>query len=139
MSSSADLSNIFTVSGAGMRAQTERMKIVAENIANAGTTPSSPNEKPYQRQVVTFKSEFDKALGMQKVKIAGVARDKSDFNKKYDPGHPAADPQGYVLTPNVNPIMESMDMRDAQRSYDANLNVIEATRVMLMRTIDVIR
>jgi len=137
--SSSDLSSVFAISGSGLQAQTKRMKVVAENIANAATTPSSPNQKPYQRQVVTFKNEFDKALGAYKVKVSGVQKDNSAFIKKFDPSHPAADPEGYVLTPNVKPIMESMDMREAQRSYEANLNVIEATRVMLMRTIDVIR
>ena len=136
---SSDLNTIFSVASSGLRAQSERMKVVAENIANAGTTPSSPNEKPYQRQVVTFKNEFDRALGAYEVKVSGVQKDKSDFIKKYDPSHPAADPQGYVLTPNVKTIMESMDMRQAQRSYDANLSVIEAARTMLMRTIDLLR
>lgn len=136
---STDLTNIFSISGAGMQAQTARMKVVAENIANADTTATSPGEKPYQRQVVTFKNEFDRANGVNKVKVTGIFRDNSAFEKKYDPSHPAADADGYVLTPNVKPVMEAMDMRDAQRTYDANLSVIEATRVMVMRTIDVIR
>ncbi len=137
--SSSDLSSVFAISGSGLQAQTRRMKVVAENIANAATTPSSPNERPYQRQVVTFKNEFDKALGAYKVKVSGVRKDNSGFVKKFDPSHPAADTQGYVLTPNVKPIMESMDMREAQRSYEANMGVIEASRAMLMRTIDMIR
>jgi len=137
--SSSDLSSVFTVAGSGLRAQTARMKIVAENIANAGTTPTSVNEKPYQRQVVTFKNEFDRALGVYQVKVAGIRKDNSSFIKKFDPAHPAADAQGYIQTPNVNPIMESMDMREAQRSYDANLNVIESSRGMLLRTIDLLR
>ena len=138
-SSSADLTSIFSVAGSGMQAQTARMKVVAENIANAETTPANPNERPYQRQIVTFKNEFDRAQGVDKVKVSGIVHDNSDFVRKYDPGHPAADAQGYVLTPNVKPIVETMDMRDAQRTYDANLNVIEATRAMLSRTIDIIR
>lgn len=136
---SSDLSDVFTIAGAGMQAQSARMKVVAENIANAATTPSSPNQKPYQRQVVTFKTEFDRANGVEKVKVSGVQKDRSEFVKKYDPSHPAADAQGFVQTPNVKPIMESMDMREAQRAFDANLNVIEATRAMMMRTIDMLK
>ena len=136
---SSDLSDVFTIAGAGMQAQSSRMKVVAENIANAATTPSSPNQKPYQRQVVTFKTEFDRANGVEKVKVSGVQKDRSEFVKKYDPSHPAADAQGFVQTPNVKPIMESMDMREAQRAFDANLNVIEATRAMMMRTIDLLK
>lgn len=137
--SSGDLSSVFTTASSGLRAQSTRMKVVAENIANAGTTPTGPNDKPYQRQVVTFKNEFDRALGVYQVKVSGIRKDNSNFIKKYDPSHPAADAQGYVLTPNVNPIMESMDMREAQRSYDANLNVIDAARNMLVRTIDLLK
>jgi len=137
--SSNDVSGIFAISGSGLQAQATRMKIVAQNIANADTTPSSPGEKPYQRQVVTFKDEFDKALGAYKVKVSGVRKDNSQFLKKFDPTHPAADVQGYVSTPNVKPIMEGMDMREAQRAYEANLNVIDASRTMLLRTIDLLR
>ncbi len=136
---SSDLTGVMAVAGSGLRAQSMRMKVVAENIANAATTPSVPGEKPYQRQVVTFKNEFDRALGVYEVKVSGVEKDKSDFIKKYDPSHPAADAEGYILTPNVKPILESMDMREAQRSYEANLNVIESARSMLLRTIDLLK
>ncbi len=136
---SSDLTNVMTIATSGLRAQSTRMKVVAENIAGASTTPSQPGEAPYQRQVVSFKNEFDRAIGAYKVKVAGVQADKSPFIKKFDPSHPAADAQGYVLTPNVKTIMESMDLREAQRSYEANLNVIESSRTMLMRTIDLLR
>lgn len=136
---SSDLSSVFSVAGSGLQAQSVRMKTVAENIANAATTPSRLGEKPYQRQIVTFKNEYDKALGASKVKVTGVKKDNSAFLKKFDPAHPAADSQGYVQTPNVRPIMESMDMREAQRSYEANLSVIDAARNMLLRTIDLLR
>jgi len=130
------LTTIFAISGAGMKAQDQRMKVIAENIANADTTPSGPGQKPYQRQVITFKNEFDRALGAYQVKVAGVTKDgSSEFNKKYDPSHPAADAQGYVLTPNVNPLIEMTDMNDAQRAYTANLNVIDAARGMVLQTI----
>lgn len=129
----------MTVASSGLQAQSKRMKVIAENIANASTTPASPNELPYQRQVVTFKNEFDRTQGVYKVKVAGVQRDNSDFVRKYDPSHPAADANGYVLTPNVKTLLESMDMKQAQRSYEANLNVIESSRTMLSRTIDLLR
>jgi flagellar basal-body rod protein FlgC len=139
MASSSDVSSVFAISASGLQAQATRMKVVAQNIANADTTPAGRGQKPYQRQVVTFKNEFDKALGAYQVKVSGVRPDNSSFLKKYDPTHPAADAQGYVLTPNVKPIMEGMDMREAQRAYEANLNVIDASRTMLLRTIDLLR
>ncbi|MFA6279929.1 MAG: flagellar basal body rod protein FlgC [Bdellovibrionales bacterium] len=135
----SDLTSVMSIASSGLRAQSTRMKVIAENIANASTTPATPNDKPYQRQVVTFKNEFDRAQGIYKVKVDGVKKDNSEFIRKFDPSHPAADAQGYVMTPNVKPIMESMDMRESQRSYDANLNVIESSRSMLLRTIDLLR
>ena len=134
-----EVTDIFTISGSALKAQDQRMKIIAENIANAGTTPSAPGQKPYQRHVITFKNEFDKALGAYKVKIDGVRADNSDFVKKYDPSHPAADAQGYVLTTNVNPLVEMMDMNEANRSYQANLQVIDAARGMVLHTIQLIQ
>lgn len=136
---SNELTDIFAISGSGLKAQNQRMKVIAENIANANTTPASPGEKPYQRQVVTFKNEFDKALGAYKVTTTGVQTDHADFIKKYDPTHPAADAQGYVLTPNINPLVEAMDMGDANRAYEANLNVIDASRGMVLHTINLLQ
>jgi len=136
---SSDLTNVMSIASSGLHAQSKRMKVDAENLANASTTPSSPGETPYQRQVVMFKNEFDRALGANQVKVAGVYKDKSAFVKKYDPAHPAADKNGYILTPNVQPVMESMDMREAQRSYEANLSVIESSRNMMMRTINLLQ
>ncbi len=135
----SDLTSVMSIASSGLRAQSTRMKVIAENIANASTTPATPNDKPYQRQVVTFKNEFDRAQGIYRVKVADVRKDNSEFIRKFDPSHPAADAQGYIMTPNVKPIMESMDMRETQRSYDANLNVIESSRSMLLRTIDLLR
>src|SRR5882672_1312878 len=97
-----EISPIFEITGSALRAENQRMKVIAENIANASNTPSAPGQKPYQRQVITFKSEFDKALGAYKVKAGNVRSDTTDFIKKYDPSNPAADSTGYVLTPNVN-------------------------------------
>jgi flagellar basal-body rod protein FlgC len=134
----SQVTNIFAVSASALQAQDQRMKVIAENIANAGTTATSPGEKPYQRKVISFKDEFDRALGAYKVKVASITKDHSDFIKKFDPSNPAADPNGYVLTPNVNPITETMDMMEAQHSYQANLNVIDATRGMLLNTINLL-
>jgi flagellar basal-body rod protein FlgC len=137
--SSSDLSSVFQISASGLHAQTTRMKVDAENIANADTTPSSPNQAPYRRQIVSFANEFDKALGAYEVKVKSVQKDRSPFNKKFDPSHPAADAQGFVSTPNVNPIIESMDMREAQRAYDANLNCIDAARGMILKVLDLLK
>ncbi len=133
------LSDINTISGAALKAQRERMKVIAENIANASTTPDAPGKKPYQRQIITFKDEYDKATGAYVVKTNGVRKDSTDFIKKFDPAHPAADKDGYVLMPNVNPLVEMMDMGDATRAYQANLGVIEASRAMVQKTIGLLQ
>ena len=135
----AELSTIFAIANSALQAQSTRMRVVAENIANAGTTPASPNEKPYQRQIVSFKNEFDRALGVNQVKVSGIITDTAPFIKRFEPNHPAADAEGYIQTPNVKSIIETMDMREAQRSYEANINVIDAARNMLLRTIDLLR
>ena len=136
---SNQITDIFTISTSALKAQNQRMKVIAENVANANTTASAPGQKPYQRQVITFKNEFDKSLGAYKVKVAGVRPDNTEFIKKYDPSHPAADPQGYVLQPNVNPLVETMDMSEASRSYQANLDVIAASRTMIIKTIGMLQ
>jgi len=134
-----DLAKIMKISAAGMQAQTLRLRTIAENIANADALSETPGGNPYRRKLVTFKNVFDKALGADKVKIDKVTTDKSDFEKRFDPQHPAADKDGYVLTPNVNPLVEVMDMRQAQRSYEANLGVIDVTRSMISRTIGLLQ
>ena len=134
--------NIFKtmlVAASGMAAQSERMRVIAENLANANSTADSPDGVPYRRRVAVFKDELDRQDGVELVKMQRTVKDNSAFGKRFDPGHPAADKAGYVLTPNVNPIIETMDMRDAQRSYEAGLNVINAARSMLSRTIDLLR
>jgi flagellar basal-body rod protein FlgC len=136
---SNELTDVFAISGSALKAQNQRMKIIAENVANANTTASAPGQKPYQRQVITFKKEFDKALGAYKVKVDGIRTDNSDFIKKYDPSHPAADAQGYVLQPNVNSLIETMDMSEASRAYQANLDVITASRTMVLKTIGLLQ
>lgn len=134
-----DLLKAIEMASEGMRAQGTRMKVISENLANAETTGKNANELPYQRQLVTFKNVLDRTTKTRHVKVDEVTKDRSDFILKYDPAHPAADARGYVKMPNVNTLVEMMDMREAQRSYEANLGVIEMSRDMLMRTIDMLR
>ena len=115
------------------------MRVISENIANADSTPARPGADPYRRKIPTFTSEFDRALEARTVGFGKVQTDKSDFRLKYEPGHPSADANGNVKYPNVNSLVEMTDMRDAQRSYEANVNVISATRRMIQRTIDILK
>lgn len=134
-----DLVKAMELAAKGMKAQGVRMRVISENMANADTTGKTPGSDPYQRQVVTFKNELARSEGLRFVEVDKIVRDDSDFTLKYDPNHPAADEKGYVKMPNVNSLIEMMDMREAQRSYEANLGVIDMARAMLMRTIDLIR
>jgi flagellar basal-body rod protein FlgC len=134
-----DLTKTLKVSAAGMEAQNARMRTIAENLANADSLGDAPGADPYRRKMVTFKNVLDKTTGVQLVRPDRVVRDQSEFQKRFDPNHPGADADGYVLAPNVNSLIEVMDMRQAQRSYEANLNVIEAAKTMLLRTIDLLR
>lgn len=134
-----DIIKTMRISSAGMRVQGERLRVISQNIANADALPQDTTGKPYRRQVVTFKNELDKSLGLKTVRVDKVQPDKSDFGKRYEPSHPAADPDGYVQTPNVNTLIEMTDMREAQRSYEANLNAIKTSKAMLNLTIDVLR
>lgn len=134
-----DLNRSLDIAAAGMRAQGTRLRVVAENLANAGSTAAAPGMDPYRRQVVTFRSVLDAVNGDQSVAVRNVTTDRSDFTRRYEPGHPSADGDGYVMYPNVNPLVEMMDMREAQRSYEANLSVIDVSRSMLVRTIDLLR
>eukprot|EP01012_Entosiphon_sulcatum_P049994 TRINITY_DN68742_c0_g1_i1.p4 TRINITY_DN68742_c0_g1~~TRINITY_DN68742_c0_g1_i1.p4 ORF type:complete len:140 (+),score=29.94 TRINITY_DN68742_c0_g1_i1:470-889(+) len=134
-----DLTRTMMISAAGMRAQSVRMRVIAENLANAETVGMKPGDDPYRRKVVNFASELDRVTGAEEVKVKEVTQDQTPFGSRFDPGHPAADPDGYVKTPNVNTLVEVSDMRQAQRTYEANLNVIDSARSMLMRTIDLLR
>ncbi len=134
-----DFLRSLSLAAAGLRVQAGRMRVIAENIANADSTPATPGAEPYRRKITTFSNSFDKELDAQKVTLGKVARDKSEFETRHMPGHPAADANGMVRMPNVNSLIEQMDMRQAQRSYEANLNVISATRRMISRTIDILR
>ncbi len=134
-----DLLKTFQISSAGMRVQGSRLKVISQNIANAESLAQDANGKPYRRKIITFKNELDRAVGLDTVRVRDVKPDMSDFGKRFQPNHPAADADGYVLTPNVSTLTEMTDMREAQRSYEANLSVIKSSRSMLMSTIDVLR
>ncbi len=134
-----DFLKSMSIAASGLRSQAGRMRVIAENIANADSTAKSPGADPYRRKIATFRSEVDRALDANVVGLGKVRADASDFRIKYEPGHPAADPNGYVKYPNVNPLLEMTDMREAQRSYEANLNVIGATRRMIQRTLDLLK
>ncbi|MBK67075.1 MAG: flagellar basal body rod protein FlgC [Rickettsiales bacterium] len=135
-----DMTSSMEISASGMRAQGARMRVIAENVANADTLPTQPGQEPYRRKVITFQNELDRERGIELVEVGDIKQDlTTDFDARYMPGHPAADERGYVNTPNVNIAIETMDMREAQRSYEANLNMIEMSRSMMMRTVDLLR
>jgi len=123
----------------GLKAQTKRLRVVSENLANADTTSSTPGGDPYRRKTISFASEVDRASGAAHVAVKEIGRDGSAFKRTYDPGHPSADAEGYVLRSNVSTIVEIMDMQEAQRSYEANLTMLTSARSMLQRTIDLLR
>lgn len=133
-----DFSTSMEVSASGLRAQAARMKTLAENIANANSTATTPGGDPYRRQIPTMKSEFDKELGASVVKADKPIGDQTPFPLKYDPGNPIADQQGYVKQPNVQSLTEIMDMREAQRSYEAGLSAMDLTKSMLSQTINLL-
>lgn len=132
------LSDVLQISAAGMQAQGDRLRVVAENIANADANPTKPGEEPYRRKLVMFENVLNKELGVSMVKVSKRTTDPSPFIKKYDPSHPAADAQGYVSYSNVNTIVEMMDMREARRAYEANLDVIQVSKAMLSQTISLL-
>jgi flagellar basal-body rod protein FlgC len=134
-----DFSKSMSVAASGMRAQTERMKIIAENIANANSTASAKGGDPYRRQIATISSNFDRELETNLVKAGKPLADKTDFKTQYDPGNPNADAQGYVKLPNVDSLVEIMDMREAQRSYEADLTVMDSTKQMMAKTVDLLK
>lgn len=134
-----DLMNSLKIAASGLRAQSGRMRVISENLANADSTAQAPGGDPYRRQMATFHSDFDRELNAKVVTVGRVKEDQSDFSIRYDPGHPAADGKGYVKKANVNSLVEIMDMRDAQRSYEANLNIVKSARSMIQRTLDILR
>jgi flagellar basal-body rod protein FlgC len=134
-----DFMRALAIAASGLHAQIGRMEVISENIANADSTAQTPGGDPYRRKVVTFTSELDRTIGAHVVKLGRVESDGTDFLVRHEPGNPAADAQGNVKYPNVNTLVEMTDLRDAQRSYEANLNIITATRRMLQRTIDILK
>jgi len=134
-----DLMNTIAISASGMKVQSSRLRVVSENIANADSTGTTPGSAPYRRKTISFKDHLDRETGTHLVEVNKIGTDSSQFNRKYDPTNPAANAEGYVRTPNVNTIMEMMDMREARRGYEANLNVIEASKNMMSQGINIIR
>ena len=127
------------IAGSGLQAQSTRMRVVSENLANAQSTGATPGAAPYSRKTVTFASEMDRAAGAGLVRVDKTGTDNSPLRSEHDPGHPAANADGYVLYPNVNVLVEMADMREANRSYEANLQVVKQARDMISMTIDLLR
>jgi flagellar basal-body rod protein FlgC len=134
-----DFARSMGIATSGLRAQAGRMRVISENIANADSTAQTAGGDPYRRKVPTFSSALDRTLDAQVVTLGRIRPDPSAFRVKHDPGNPAADASGDVRLPNVNSMVEMTDMRDAQRSYEANLNIISATRRMIQRTLDILK
>jgi flagellar basal-body rod protein FlgC len=133
------LSAASKIAGSGLEAQSTRLRIVSENIANARSTGDTPGADPYRRKTITFESELDRATGLQRVEVKKIGVDKRDFINEYDPGNPAADANGIVKMPNVNMLIEMADMREANRNYEANLQTIKQTRDMVAATLDLLK
>jgi flagellar basal-body rod protein FlgC len=134
-----DFRKSISIAASGLRTQAGRMRIISENIANSDSTAQRPGSDPFRRKIPTFRSQLDRALDARIVGLGPIRTDPSEFQTKHQPGHPAADVNGNVKYPNVNPLIEMTDMREAQRSYEANLNVIGATRRMIQRTLDILK
>ena len=134
-----DLDKAMTISARGMDVETTRLRIIAENLANQDSTGSSPGAEAYRRKTITFENRMDQTLGVATVRVKHIGTDASDQQVRYDPSNPAANKDGYVKQPNVNSFVEVMDMREAERSYSANLSVMQATRSMLNKTIDLLK
>jgi flagellar basal-body rod protein FlgC len=134
-----DFLKAIGIAASGLRAQAGRMRVISENVANADSTAQRPGDNPFRRKIPTFRSEMDRALEARVVGLGPIRTDPSDFRVKHQPGHPAADAAGNVKYPNINPLIEMTDMREAQRNYEANINVIGATRRMIQRTLDILK
>ncbi|TMV67407.1 flagellar basal body rod protein FlgC [Thioclava sp. BHET1] len=132
------LNSVATIAASGMRAQAERLRVVSENVANADSTGSSPGSDPYRRKTISF-GEMVEDNGDTGVKVTEVGHDQSDFVLKYDPGNPAANSEGFVKMPNVNPIIEMSNMREASRSYQANINMLDTGLKMQQQMIDLLK
>ncbi|MEP2705352.1 MAG: flagellar basal body rod protein FlgC [Roseibium sp.] len=133
------ISATLQIASSGLQAQSERLRVVSENLANARSTGETSGDDPYSRKTITFESEFNRAHQANLVSVKAIGTDKAPFTIEYDPGHPAADVDGYVKMPNVNTLLELADMRETNRSYEANLKVMTQAREMVMRHIDLLR
>lgn len=134
-----NLSISADIATSGMKVQAERLKVIAQNMANADSISTVPGGDPYRRQVVTFQDYVDKETGAEMVKIGKVTHDMSQFDRKYMPNHPGADAEGYIKMPNVNTLVEMMDMKEAQRAYDANMNMMKTARQMNSNVLDILK
>lgn len=134
-----EFSKSLAASASGLKAQSGRMRVIAENIANADSAPPTKGAEPYRRKIPTFSSHLDRETGASIVETGRVRRDQSAFHVKHDPGNPVADAKGDVQMPNVNPLIENMDMREAQRSYEANLNMVTTTRKLIASTLAILK
>ncbi len=134
-----DITKVMNIAAAGMNAQSARLRVVSENIANSNTLAETPGGEPYRRKLITFANVLDDELGVSKVQVADVMTDKGELSRRYEPSHPAADEEGFVAVPNVNPLIEMTDLRQAQRAYEANLSVIEVSRGMIQNAIELLR
>jgi flagellar basal-body rod protein FlgC len=134
-----DLTSAMTIAAAGMKVQSARLRVTAENLANAESTSRVPGDDPFRRKTVVFASRRDRESGVELVDVRRYGVDPTDFELRHQPGHPGADAKGYVKYPNVNPLVELADMREAQRSYEANLNALQLARAMIGRTLDLLR
>lgn len=132
------LSSISRIASSGLRAQGERMRVVSENVANANTTATEPGGDPYRRKTIDFNELIDDAAGGSMVEVGDIARDMTDFTIRYEPQHPGADADGFVKLPNVNPLIEMTNMREASRSYEANMTMLEQARSMRGKLIDLL-
>ncbi len=134
-----NLETSLKIAAAGMQAQAARLRVTAENLANAQSTGQTPGAEPYRRKTVSFANALDRASGADLVRVGRYGEDPAPFEERFEPSHPAANAAGYVRYPNVNPLIELMDMREAQRSFEANLTALQQAQGMLQRTLDLLR
>ena len=133
------LSSALRIGASGLEAQSKRLRVVTENLANAQSTGKTPGSDPYARKVISFEAELNEATGSNFVKVTGIDRHNSPFRIEHNPGHPAADAKGFVKLPNVDILVEVADMREANRSFEAKLQVMRQAREMISMTIDLLR
>ena len=133
------LKSISQIAASGMHVQSARLQVVAENVANAASTGATPGDEPYRRKTISFQEALNRESGLTMVEVSDIGRDQSPFTLRHDPSHPAADENGFVKLPNASPILEMANMREASRSYEANMNLYEAGRRMRSQMIDLLK